>query len=247
MSPPALNPAVAIAQRMQDIERLIPMSWRLPVRYMAQRALGALEPEIAVLPKIVPPDRIAVDIGANMGVYTKALSGLARHVHAFEPQPACSTPLAAWARGRNVTVHKAGVGARADSLTLSIPVQAGRTLHTRASFAPADGRTTQIEVPVVALDELDLGLVGFIKIDVEGFEQEVVTGALQTIARDRPALLVELDRDRHTQESFEAFEGLLQPFGYQALVLNAGRLIPCGVRAWDHSAEHYNFIFLAPR
>jgi FkbM family methyltransferase len=245
MSPPAPNPAVAIAQRMQDIERLIPMSWRLPVRYMAQRALGALEPEIAILPQIVRPDRIAVDVGANMGVYTRALSRLAVHVHAFEPQPGCAAPLAAWARGKNVTVHKAGVGARSDTLTLNIPVQTGRTLHTRASFVPTDDRTTQVQVPIVVLDELNLEPVGFIKVDVEGFEHEVLAGALKTIARDRPSLLVELDRGRHTQGSFQAFERLLGPFGYQAHVLRSGKLTACGERAWEHSAEHYNFVFLA--
>ena len=65
------------------------------------------------------------------------------------------------------------------------------TVSPTASATYPDHRA--IEVPMATLDSSYEGEVGFIKIDVEGHEQAVLDGAVQTIRRCRPRLLVEID------------------------------------------------------
>ncbi|HVI57324.1 MAG TPA: FkbM family methyltransferase [Luteimonas sp.] len=242
------NPIVEFARKAQHIEKAVPSALRLPLRFQVQRMLGALEPEIALLPGLLEPSRgIALDVGANVGIYTYALARLGATVHAFEPQVACSDTIAAWAERRDdVTLHRAGVGASAGELILYVPLVRGAPVRTRASFQPLAGEQVQLRVPVIALDGMQLPSVAFMKIDVEGFELEVLQGARALLGRDRPTLLVEIDRQRQTAESFASIIELLAEFGYRAHVLSEGRLLDCSPEPWQAPAQAYNFIFPAP-
>lgn len=238
-----MNRLFRISRRAQGLADLLPMPWRLPLRYHVQNAIGGLEPEFSLLPQLVPRDMVALDIGANMGVYSYALAGLASHVHAFEPQAACCEVISSWALGRNVTVHNAGVGPTSGELVLHVPVVDGRKVGTRASFTPVAGDHEDIRVPVISIDALAIEPVGFIKIDVEGFEHDVLVGADETLRRWQPVLLIELDRERQTRESFERTLEFLASRGYAPSVLEQDRLIDCADGTWSIAAKHYNFIF----
>src|SRR5690606_949110 len=116
---------------------------------------GALEPEIHLLPRILRDAKqtIALDVGANVGIYSYTLHRLGLQVHAFEPQPACAQVLSAWAKGRHgLTVHNAAVGSAEGHLTLHVPVVAGNPVPTRASFVLPGAEALQMQVPVVTLD-----------------------------------------------------------------------------------------------
>ena len=79
----ALTPSFSITEWLKY--SLIPPG--IYARYLVNKHLKHGEQELRILPAVVPPDKIAVDIGANKGVYTRILSKLATHVHAFEPNP----------------------------------------------------------------------------------------------------------------------------------------------------------------
>ena len=64
-------------------ERLLPAPWIMPA--LAWAAHHGDEPELGALARIVPADRMAVDVGAAEGVYTWRLSRLALSCVAFEP------------------------------------------------------------------------------------------------------------------------------------------------------------------
>jgi FkbM family methyltransferase len=238
-----MNPLFQAARRLQWLGDAIPERWRLPLRYRVQSLVGGLEPEIAVLPALVPRHAIALDIGANMGIYTYVLASLAERVHAFEPQSACCAVISGWADGRDVHVHNVGVGARAGELTLHIPVIAGRKVGTRASFVSTDDQHVNETVPVLAIDDLGLDSVGFVKIDVEGFEYDVLLGASETLRRCKPALLVEMDRQRQSRETFERTLSFLSALGYSPWVVESNVLTRCEGDVWEAAREHYNFIF----
>lgn len=238
-----MNHLFRIARRAQGLADLLPKPWRLPLRYHVQSVIGGLEPEFSLLPQLVPRGMVALDIGANMGVYSYALAGLASHVHAFEPQAACCEVIASWALGRNVTVHNAGVGSAPDELVLHVPVVDGRKVGTRASFTPVSGPHEKVRVPIISIDAMAIERVGFIKIDVEGFEHDVLVGADETLWRWQPVLLIELDRERQTRESFERTLEFLASRGYAPSVLEEGRLVDCVDGTWDFANRHYNFIF----
>lgn len=242
----------SLAKRLQAIDQLLPLRWRLPLRYHTQRLLGALEPEVALLPELLArrPRGVALDVGANVGIYTYALALAGNTVHAFEPQLVCCDVISAWASASGyaayVDVHHVGAGASHGELTLFVPIIDGRQVRTRASFLPSPGNQTEIRVQVAPIDALAPANVSFIKIDVEGHELAVLQGAMRTLSRDTPMLLVEIDRERHTRDSFAEIVDLLLPLGYRCHALHDGLLQDLGENPWGAPTEIYNFLFLIP-
>ncbi len=83
----------------------------------------------------------------------------------------------------------------------------------------------EIKVPVMTLDSFDLRDVATIKIDVEGHEAQVLTGAIETLKREHPTLLVEIE-DQRTPGAMGAVRRVLDPLGYQAMFLFEGQVLP---------------------
>ncbi len=234
------------AQRFQALDQLVPLRMRLPLRYHVQRVLGALEPEMALLPGLIGSvrGRTAVDIGANLGIYTYALARQGVSVHAFEPQPACCAVIAAWAGPRrDIAIHNVGLADEVGELTLRTPLISQKAVPTRASFLNDEHDCISSSVKVITLDSANLTDVAFIKIDVEGFEMSVLRGATSLLATYTPVLLVEIDRTRHDQGSFGEITGLLDSFGYRMYYCEEGQLVECTGTAWHAPTRFYNFIF----
>lgn len=134
---------------------------------------------------------LCFDVGANVGNRVGVFRALGARVVAVEPQPA----LASYLRSRyprGVTIVEAGAGAEPGTAELRLA-----TSHTVATMAPefvamagAEGRfegnewTDRIVVQVVTLDDLirQHGEPAFVKIDVEGFEPEVLRGLSRPVA-----------------------------------------------------------------
>lgn len=124
---------------------------------------------------------VFVDVGANVGKYTVPLARHYKHVYAVEPDP---DNLYALKRNielnnlSNVTIVPKALGSTRGVVALA---QAG----AQSRIAPQG-----IPVEMTTLDECcpDAEVV---KIDVEGYELEVVKGALETIKRNRPVLVIE--------------------------------------------------------
>lgn len=234
-----------LAKRLQFLDALVPLRWRVPFRYASQRLVGGLEPEMALLPQLVPHDKLAIDIGGNRGTYAYALSKLARQVVSFEPVPACTRLLNAWAHGTaNVVVHECGLGDRQDTLVLHIPRLNGSLFTTRASFSRVEGDGVDFPVPIMTLDQFSLRDVGFVKIDVEGFEFSTLQGARATLERDRPNLLIEIDTQLQSATDFAKTFGWLRQLGYQAHYFEDGKLHVCDARVQSKVPASSNYIFL---
>lgn len=233
-----------LAKKLQFIDALVPLPWRVPFRYAAQRTVGGLEPEMALLLKLVPKDKAAIDIGGNRGTYAYALSKLAKHVVVFEPLPECARMIQAWAKGRNATVHVCGLGESEGVLNIHVPRLQGSLRTTRASFVRTEGNGVDILLPVKTLDQFNLDEIGFIKIDVEGFEYSALLGARNTLERCHPTLLVEIDAELQSRDDFEKTFKLLEGMGYQGHYLQRDELRPCDSQAYSQKPPVTNFIFL---
>src|ERR1051326_1629821 len=150
------------------------------------------EPELAVLDQLMRRGGTAVDVGANQGFFAYALSALADRVVAFEPNP----DYALFAR-----VMLRGLADKPGRAAFHVPIDHdGTVLHLAGSLKGTHGqfpRTRTYQVELRTLDSFALTDVRFIKVDVEGSEREVLDGATATIARDRPALLLELLSGTH--------------------------------------------------
>ena len=163
---------------------------------------------------IVSPGMAVLDIGANIGVHTVALSALvgsAGAVHAFEPQRLIFQTLCAnlALNGRsNVFTHHAAVGAAEGRLL--VPSLDPDGSHNYGGLSLAGAQQGEA-VPMLSIDGLGLDVCHLIKIDVEGMETEALQGAAVTIARLRPMLYVENDREARSAELID----LIQSYGYR--------------------------------
>lgn len=189
-------------------------SARLKKRRTLRKRWG--ETELELLPRIVPTDKLAVDVGAARGLYTYFLSRIAPRVVAFEPIPV----LAAFLRravAPNVTVIEKAVSDRAGTTDLHVPVVRGHPTYNVGSLDAEhnDGPCIRHSVEVTTLDEESLDEVGFIKIDIEGHELNALRGAEDTIRRDRPTILVEVLDPSDWESSALAY---LDGMGYEIFV-----------------------------
>lgn len=208
--------------------------WRL-LRKHARRG----EAELKLLPELAPRDKVAIDIGANKGVYSHTLAKLCRAVHAFEPNPKIYRILTRFLPD-NVTPHHVALSDRDGDAELVIPS------YTKGGFsnqgASLDQRKKQapfgfgiVRIPARTLDSYDFRDVGFIKIDVEGFEEAVIRGALGTIRRERPTVMIEME-ERHTSRPIEQSLADMAALGFEISFLRDGRLHP--VSEMDPEHDH---------
>jgi FkbM family methyltransferase len=220
---------------------------------LLRRHLRHGERELRLLPELVPRARMAIDVGAHKGVYTHLLSRLCTAVHAFEPNPKMFHVLTRLpALPRNVTAHRVALSDRNGAADLIIPRDSkGYSTH-RGSLHPRKKEEEHCLVPVETrtLDSFDFRNVGFVKIDVEGFEAAVLRGAEQTLRRERPTLLIELE-ERHSGESIETSLARVRSLGFDGFFVDNGLLQP--LTDFDPDARHrqalgrgnyvFNFVF----
>ncbi len=210
---------------------------------------GDYEPELmAVLSALVTRDSVCLDIGANVGPITLALSRLCPdgHVHAFEPAADSFEFLQrniARNGARNVTPHR---------LALSDTIGEA-TLHYNHEFSGGAFISDHLRdgVPeVVTVRTLDawaesnaLGRLDLVKIDVEGGEGRVLTGGWTTLARFRPTLVVELNpvcikrmQRGNCREFLRRLRACYGAFGHVAVVSASGAALP--VCSWGQLRRH---------
>lgn len=137
--------------------------------------------------KHVKQFRVAVDVGAHVGLWSMHLVQRFKTLHAFEPVQAFRECF-----NRNVPetprlplLYPMALGAERGKVAMKIP-QLNGGLDTGGTHVGGEG-----EIDMVPLDEFDLNEVDFIKIDCEGYEHHVLAGARETLARCRPTVIVE--------------------------------------------------------
>lgn len=186
------------------------------------------EPELALLPALCDSGQGAIDAGANRGSYSYWMLKHAAWVLAVEPNPALIRLLRSRFRHAIATgryqVEAAALSGRSGQVILTLPEQSA--LATVEMPGDLDAGQQMI-VSSLRLDDLlaNRPTVGFIKIDVEGHELAVLDGALQTIRRDHPTLLIEAE-DRHHPSTLTGLRQRLEAQGYQGHYLLDGQLHP---------------------
>lgn len=178
---------------------VLPKSKALSLEFWAGQVAGTMEPELLHLRGFCRCSRgqAAVDIGANKGFYTYALSKIYRHVYAFEPNDGVSWRIGAYNKGK-VTLTQCALSSEGGEATLYIPYIGKRensgwaSLGVEHAQSANSGQMRSVCVPLRALDSFALEDISFIKIDVEGWELSVLEGAVSTIRKWRPTILIEV-------------------------------------------------------
>jgi len=185
------------------------------------------------LVKLLEPGMVAYDIGANYGIHTLLLArcvGVHGRVCAFEPDPQIRAALEEAIQLNhfdNVTV----AACAASDLTGRASFQRGA--HAGAGHLVAgDPATDTMTVDTITLDNFVFRdghpAPNLIKIDVEGAESSVLSGALRVLAEFHPALLIDL----HTPWEDIAVGEILLRHGYTAVRSETRAPIPRLDRGW---------------
>ena len=151
--------------------------------------------ELDLLARLVSPGDLVIDIGANVGTHTLAFAsfvGTDGCVLSFEPQPLIRTLLSENVRQnglRQVTVEELAISDVNGPQVLSVPDYQQR--HNSGVATLAGGQNMQVQVETRRLDEFGIDRCALIKLDVEGWEQKALKGALNTLERCQPILYVE--------------------------------------------------------
>jgi FkbM family methyltransferase len=206
------------------LKLLVPAALYYP--YKIAKESRRHEPELAVLREFVPARGTAIDVGANRGIYSYALSGVVKRVEAFEPNPFLASLLRR-KLGVRAHVHEMALSNAAGVGDLMIPRdERGADQHLRGhlcagSETPASSGSV-IQVSVRRLDDFGFDDVVFIKIDTEAGDIAVLEGATGLIARCRPTLLVELLAGGY-RDPVKEIRKIKQDFGYDAWIFARGR------------------------
>ena len=150
--------------------------------------------ERRLLKTILKPGMTVVDVGANIGIYTRFFArevGITGRVHAFEPALQNFSRLEDAVRGLgNVVTNHAAVGERSATTTLFLSDQLNVDHRT---FDTGDGRAG-VSVKQVALDDYfpAASRIDVMKVDVQGFELQVLQGARRLMTENaRLTILME--------------------------------------------------------
>jgi FkbM family methyltransferase len=130
--------------------------------------------------------KVAVDVGGHVGFHSFNMAHAFEHVHAFEPVALHRKCFAAnTAALSNITLHAVALGAKPGSVAMK--TETGSSGNTTVGGAG--------DIPMITLDSLGLQDVGYMKLDCEGFEENVLRGAEATLKAFGPVVMVEQKRD----------------------------------------------------
>jgi FkbM family methyltransferase len=181
--------------------------------------------EMGLLQFLCSPTKASVDIGANLGLFTYYLARYSSAVYAYEPNPQPYRALQ-YVIDKNVKLEQAAMTDTNDEVELIVwRSSKGWTSNGAAIDCNLEGNVdhTIVKVPGYRLDDLDLGEIGFIKIDTEGHEEAVLNGAIKTIETHRPNLFVEVEYFRTHEKESKVFS-LLKDLNYDGFFLMDGVL-----------------------
>ena len=212
------------------------------------------EPELKLIKEFIVKGTDGLDIGAYQGIYSYEISKYAKTVHAFEFNPIIFPFLNRniYKIINNIKLYNFGLSNKNGKSTLRIPIrnklfreenyeeffEMGRaTIHDKNEF----NEFKTLSVNVKKLDDFQFeNPISFIKIDVEGHEVEVIEGAIATINRNKPILLVEIE-ERYSKKKVIDTIKFVNALGYKSYYFNKKELI--NTATLTNFNSYNNFIF----
>ena len=197
----------------QDIKYFyIPFNFyhSIRLRKYAKKSL----PELSLITFLCSPNGNSIDVGANLGLYSFLISKYTNQLHAFEPNPYPLRYLKKLNKG-NTKIYPIAIGSVNDEVELFIPKNRKGWTSNGASLRQINiGRGVKLKVPFRTLDSFNFKDIELIKIDVEGCEQDVIDGAINTIKNWLPNIIIE-NEVLHTNDPVSILNTLFK-LGYRA-------------------------------
>jgi len=189
---------------------------------------------------------VVLDIGANIGLHSIKWASSCPSLRAYAFEPSRQT----FSMVRN-NVDRTGTSARIEVIPQAVSnhVGVGKFFHCEddAYSSLTDTRRKRVidsyQVDVTTLDAFVFGRrlpkVDFVKIDVEGFEQQVLLGGARTLRELRPHLFVEIYAGTNSNPDPEGTVEFVRSADYEAFVFKDGIPQPFV----QHSDKFYNYYF----
>tara|TARA_B100001250_G_C19780270_1_gene781542 strand:+ start:1022 stop:1846 length:825 start_codon:yes stop_codon:yes gene_type:complete len=221
------------------------------------------EPEIFWIESILQDGDIAIDVGANFGLYSYHLSnavGNKGSVYSFEPIPYTFRILKrviSIFKLKNVKLINKGCADKNGTIDFSIPLQKNGTISAGLAFIDMDKRDREIRLKkstyssyttqkseIIKIDDYlkDLNKLSFIKVDVEGADLLVLKGAINNIKKFKPIIMIEIE-DRYIDSyniSREDIKSFFDKLDYEIFCYEEDSLRKCN---YDYKSVT-NFIFI---
>ncbi len=200
--------------------------------------------------KVLRNDSVFYDIGANYGFYSALALSLGAELHAFEPSTHCMRFLKLNAdvssgRGTLNQVALSDSEGAVDFFDTSLGHKSGMsTTNERVALSTAVAHQKSV-VPALTLDTYVQCHIAptVIKIDVEGGESKVLSGARETLRRYAPTLIVELWGSPVGMENSRDTLALLRQLGYRSHTITPdGGIHPVDIDLAT-IGENNNFVF----
>lgn len=178
---------------------------------------------------LIKEDKNFLDIGAHVGTYSFICGKKAKHTYSFECNPKVFCYLAAnialHQLEEKITPYRYAIGDEAKILDFYIRSNDGGGNGVKL-LSNSDNNLKKIKVEVRTLDSFKLENIGLIKIDVEGFEKEVLLGGLETLVNNNfPDIIFESWGDWKEKEGVPAKQireelfDTLKKIGYETVQL----------------------------
>lgn len=230
-------PAPLVLNVRGDARLCVPAALDQITTYVLLEQEDWFEDEIRFVRRWLQRGMRAVDVGANIGVYTVAMAqavGSSGRVWAFEPTPAAADYLqrSLGLNGfENVIVSRAAVSDREGTVAFSV----GNHSELNAVAKPGSAGSDIVPVRAVTLDRMATEhgwtTMDLIKLDVEGHESEAIRGGARFLASASPVLMVEIKAgDRVNLDVLD----LVMEMGYDVYRLLPGPLM---LTPFDHRFE----------
>jgi FkbM family methyltransferase len=147
-----------------------------------------------VVEPLLNKDDVVFDVGTNIGTIANWFSNRTKHVHGFEPHPdnlRMTQDQIVLRQTKNITLSQLALGSEPGSLQLHV-----KSFHGHHSLGDTDASPTveKIDVQVDTVDRYcktnAIDRIDFLKIDVEGFEEDVLKGATGMLAEGKVGLVL---------------------------------------------------------
>ncbi len=214
------------------------------------------EKEIRILKQLVDPNKASIDIGVYRGVYSFFLTELSEYVYAFEANPLiCEKIKRSFKNKKNITIENIALSSSKGTTDLRIPIRdinaeydfeqkyrlGTATIHEVNNLENKKFETIR-NVNKLPLDDYTFDYpVGFIKIDVEGHELDVIKGGKRLILLNMPIMLIEIE-ERHSGIRPSDAINEIEKLGYSCFIVDKNFELQSVGNLAD--IENNNFIFL---
>ena len=213
------------------------------------------EKELEIVDKYSDKSKDALDIGVYRGVYSYKLSQNFKTVHSFEPNPLLYPYLEKNLKKviNNMILYNLALSDINGSSELKLPIRSKSIFKNNIEELFKLGAATmhpnniidnfkKVPIQMKRLDDIKIkNNIGFIKIDVEGHEKNVIQGGLDTIKRNKPILLIEIE-EKHTKKPVEETINFIKSLNYNAFIYKERTLIEFdGI---NKNQRERNYIFI---